>query len=876
MTNFTGHASDLRPLRIFCGLAGLSGILGAAAMLVLALGAGSGVLAGGSHLRLGLALAMGGISLVMIGLFFLFRRNSQAANKTAAFIHKTCANPILYTAAFILDLVVFIAGMQFILFCLAIGDPAARPLLLRYIPFVGWLTFLACEGIVFLPIFRFGVYKKPTDFQAILIPGMISLGIALCIWAGMSLSGLGLHPDVIGWHDPGAPILPLWVTMAWVAGVLCAGLGLAVNRKTWLYDALVVILLWLGAVFLWQAQPVKPNYFLLRPGQPNYEYYPYSDAAALDVAAQRILIGEGYGSGALKPLYTTFLAGLHALAGQRYVDVANVQVIFLAIFPALLYLLGMLLHHRLGGVIAAVLIILREAGAIALSGQIQVAHAKLLLSDLPTALGLAAFTLLVTCWLAKRPASRAMPILAGGMLGFFILLRPQMMALIPLVFLFIAIFFIRKPRLLLVTCLWMILGLAVSLCGWLGRTWVKTGSLMVNDTWQTAYLSGIYTLNPNTEDVFNSAIQPKPGESSQDFNRRIQAAVLDFIRAHPDLAARFVAGHFLHNQAGALLSLPASFSSVYAPDSAADWMLGSHRKAERVWEDCCSASAYVESLPFWKTWDGALPPGTILPILLGLFFLSLGIGATWRKLGWAGLFPLWIEVIYALSSAIGRQSGWRFILPVDWVVVLYFAVGLGQATQWAGQAIFRPRPVERVQPAWDLPAWRYGWAAALVLLIGLGATFPLVEAFTKPHFSADYTQSGLGNLADAQPKLKQALGLDVVDEQSITIAGLQVVSGRALYPRFYRGGQGEMLTGAPAYFPRSQSRMAFLIMNGYVIQTNLPVEDAPAAFPNAADVLAVGCWRADIFEARAVILPGSSPLVLTRSPVDPLPCTSTP
>lgn len=843
-------------------------------MLVLAFDAKSGGLTGLSSLRLALAVGVGFCSFISLAAFFYFKAHPQVEAKAAAVVQGICAKPFIYASVFFLGLGLVVAGLQYALFSLAIDESADKAIFLRLLPGAAWLGFLALEVALFLPLFRYGRYALPGGVKSNLKAGAVILVLLLCLGLGMVLSGLGLRRDVIGWHDPGAPILPLWVTAAWIVGVLCAALGLAFRRRTWIFDICIGVLLWLAAVLLWQVQPVTPNYFLLRPGQPNYEYYPYSDAAALDIAAQQILIGEGYGAGALKPLYTTFLAGLHALAGQRYDEVANAQVLFLAVFPVFLFFLGVLLHQRLSGVMAAVLVILREAGAIALSGEIRVAHAKLLLSDLPTAVGLAAFTLLVTYWLAKKQAGRALPILAGGMLGFFVLLRPQMMAFVPLVFLFVIVFFARRPRLLLQACLWMALGLGLSLAGWLGRTWVKTGSLMVNDVWQTAYMSAVYNLSPDERDVFRSAVQPLAGESTDDYSRRIQTAVLDFIRMHPDVAAQFVTGHFLHNQADALLVLPVTFSSVYAPDGAADWLITGRRKAVRVWQDCCSPSAYVNSQSFWQNWDGAFPATAILPLLLGLVFISLGVGSVWKKMGWAGLFPLWVEVIYALSSAVGRQSGWRFILPVDWVVVLYFAIGLGQATQWAAGVVFQPALSPENTSSAIFPNRHYGWLAALLFVFLAGGTFPLVEALVPRRFTPQYEQS-LDLAAQAQQgKLTETLEIDALDDARLEQAGLLRISGRALYPRFYRRGEGEMSTGSAAYFPRPFDRLAFILINDQIVQAVLPAEDAPDVFPHAADVQVIGCMRERYFEAWAVILPGAAPQVIRRSPGDAEACGS--
>jgi len=70
------------------------------------------------------------------------------------------------------------------------------------------------------------------------------------------------------------------------------------------------------------------------PLPPNYEVYPYSDAAEYDLQSQSALIGQGFNQGKSmdNPLYPVFLFFVHLLSGQNYTINMALQAAIFAIF----------------------------------------------------------------------------------------------------------------------------------------------------------------------------------------------------------------------------------------------------------------------------------------------------------------------------------------------------------------------------------------------------------------------------------------------------------------------------------------------------------------------------------------------------------------
>jgi hypothetical protein len=92
-------------------------------------------------------------------------------------------------------------------------------------------------------------------------------------------------------------------------------------------------------------------------------------------------------------------------------------------------------------------------------------------------------------------------------------------------------------------------------------------------------------------------------------------------------------------------------------------------------------------------------------------------------------------------------------------------------------------------------------------------------------------------------------------EQVAGQADSVVLKGRALYPRYYTSGEGEPRTAKTGYEPLDYARTVFLVAskpyNGLAI---LKMQSAPEFFPNAADVILIGCQSGNYLDARLVLV----------------------
>lgn len=750
-----------------------------------------------------------------------------------------------------LALVIFVLALYLVLFSLRITDAFAQARLLRLLPLTAWLAWAAASAVVLLPLIR--PATSWAQERGVLRSALPAFAIMVAVVILMVLTGLGLSPDRTGWDTPGTPILNTQVLLAWLAAVLLAAAGAwAARRLGWRLsrlDIAVAIGLWLLAVLLWSAEPLRPTHFSPAPSAPNWEYYPNSDAATLDIAAQSFLTGNRFTDIIEKPLYGIFLVGLHAVAGQDYAAVVNAQILFLALFPVALYFITTHLHHRLSGIFLALFIIFREVNTLVLSNRILVSHSKLLMTDLPTALGLAALTLLVLHWLQHKPHSLRTAFGVGAALGLLLLLRSQTLIFLPFLF---ALVMLRIPGGWRNLAVWraraplaglVLLGFALTAVPWMLRNGARTGEFGYSQPYQALYMARQYSLTPEDND---------PGFDIQttgadEYVALGFARVRQFVLQHPEEVARFVTAHFLHNEVASFLALPSRFDLTDRLVEFYNLRPYWPAREAQLWADCCSLSTYIDSTPYWTGWDGIIPSDLVWPLALNIALVSLGIGAAWRKVGWLALIPLGMHLLYSASTALARVSGWRLILPADWVLILFYALGIGQLTLWAARFLFGFVAVTQASRPTSLPgrlAFNRGLVLAALLALLAGSFIPLAENLMPDRYAYLDRAGALGRLQSSS--VLAASGLDL--SAFLAQPGAELYWGRALYPRHQAAATpAEIVAGDGLPFAHTEFRLvgpqgSFLMA--------LPGGVHP--FPNALDVLVLACSQPGYSYAVAV------------------------
>jgi hypothetical protein len=749
----------------------------------------SGSFSMGRWMLLGIALALGGFSALA---WFRSRRWTQTPLQPAPVIHN-----ILYILALLTALAAPLTILIFHVLGQATYTYAAYAS--RLAPLAAWFTLAGLEWLWLhrpnrqLPITNYQLRAFSVILAALVLTALLILATR---W--------GLTPTRDGsFGHPATPFMEWQIFLGLLIALAAASIlpRLPQNRL----DLLTFLLVYLFTCLLWLSDPLLPGFFATSPRAPNFEPYPFSDALIYAQYAQQALVGGGllWPDIPTRPLYVSSLVWMHALAGQDYYHVITLQTLWLACFPACLYLLGKELGSRPLGLMLALLAALRDVTTNhAAPFALNYTYSKLFFSETPTALLLIIFTILATRWI-KSPKPGWYTLLMGGILGIAALVRLQSAVLLaPLAV--VSIFPLWKTRraewIRSLAC--MTLGLALALAPWLTRNYFAADGLVVdNPISQSAVLAWRWGGIEETQ-----IIPQQPGETTAQFTGRMTRLALENFRKHPQVILTGAANHFFNNLISSLHVFPVR-DKLNAPN-------------ELIWP----------AHAFWQT--------GFRSVLLTIFYLLLfavGLSAAWTSLRWIGLLPLALSLFYHAWTALFLSSGDRFLVPIDWSTYLYQAWGLlllgGAAFSGIRGAGWYPAPINNHIASEDAgklpsPRWQLTLTAAAILFIG--ASIPLSEVV----FPLKYTSN-----ANCQFAL-----------QSNEIC----LQGRAIYPRYYESGDGEPGTAKLGYAVSEQARLVFWLAGPQPGLVILPLESAPAFFPHAADVWIVGTKDGETMRARIV------------------------
>jgi hypothetical protein len=687
-----------------------------------------------------------------------------------------------------------------------------------------------------------------TENQAALKIFAFVLLFFLLVWILIAWSGVGIDRGPSGWLSPGTPVLPQQLLFCVFLGGIFFVFRSYLDRYV-KNDLILGAGIWLLTSAAWWLEPmVRYSYFTPKPTPPNFEYYPYSDAFHYDWFAQNLLIGASRNIGLThRPLYSFLLALLHFLGGSGLHHVLFMQVIILATIPALVYMLASRLGGRPAGVAAALILLIREKNSIALTNIIEVSHVKLIMSDMPTMLTMVLFIYLFVRWFLEREDKYSLGALAGAGLGLSILIRSQAQLLIPIALLGVALIEKFNWKLFFQKSAVFLLGIAIVVVPWVWRNYQVSGRVVVE------YLDFYTTLIASTYSSSPANIDLLPGETNLQYRDRVKEQVTEYILAHPAEVAHFYAAYFLHNEISSLAFLPMlpRFDSL---------------------------RQYVDVVGFW---DPPYLGGITFAYIPAFFFivclLAFGIAFTFQKFGWVGIMPLLFHLGYSFSSVPVRQSGWRFILPVDWIVVLYFCVGLANLGLLAYSLFSKNEGVHLMKTRFEKEVRHISWRGINVVLASftmLGIAIPLVEWSIPEHYPA---LSSNMLIQDQVPKgliLENGEDVSALDLKHFLLveADAVVMYGRALYPSYYEQGKFWGETNTTLLEASKYNRLQFNLIGSNNAFVFVPLQMAPLYFPHASDVFLVGCLQGD--NVRALIIKANNS-VLASSPWKGLSCSVT-
>ena len=492
----------------------------------------------------------------------------------------------------------------------------------------------------------------------------------LLILGIMLASGFGVHSAEDFWYGAGVPILA-----SQLIGAIIGGIIFLQAEKKWNWgrsDFIIFLLIYTVTAILWVREPLQGSFLFPGPYPPNHVFYPFADSATFDSAGQFAMIGQGILNGQFfeRSLYVSFLVYLHLLIGQDYEMLVAVQAGIFAIFPGIVYLIGRSLNIRAVGFAYAIIAMLRGINSIAASNMIDMANPKMILTDFPAAIGMALIILLTCEWLKLTKQERLKALWIGGAIGFTLMLRPNALIFLLFIPLYAFLRFSPEWKKWLTSSFLIILGVIAITLPWELRNQARGG--VVYGSYLAKFQNVIRERYPSPTEPGSFLPFPKGQGLTVASFKNTQA--LFALSQNTTFAAQdtrpcntvfcFAPNHFLHNIITSVLILPTS--------PLLDDLRHTVKESHQYWD---------------PKWDGSFTGISLYVFILNIFFISLGIGVAWDKYRLHGLTPLAVFMFYNVSNALARTSGGRYLVPMDWIISLYFLLGVFQIITWLATAI---------------------------------------------------------------------------------------------------------------------------------------------------------------------------------------------
>lgn len=650
---------------------------------------------------------------------------------------------------------------------------------------------------------------------------------------------------------------------------------------------------------------MQPSYFMPSPSPPNYEYYPFSDGAVFDIGSQYALIGQGIRNGEVfdRGLYFAFLTYLHAFTGQNYEKLVAVQSAIYAVFPALVYLIGRELHSRALGGSVATLAIFRGINAIAASNWIGSSSPKIMATDFPTAIGTACFVLFVIRWLKAPDRHIRYSLFAGGALGLTILLRTNAFLLLPGILVFALVILVRRNekkdeknrrkvqaasvnknagrnfrpwKAWVAGSLLLISGMLAATLGWDLRNYANGAPMFF------AYFARIQlVLRERYQYPLEEQEPAEPSDSPMvlDGQNRRSAGVLTNAKANIDWT--FASWGSSVSEVGSVVPNPCASLSC----SLANQFLHNLLTSILIFPTSPQLDNLLQTVrgptPYWDSkWTG-----TGFGLLNASFFLvnlllvALGIAVVWHHGRWASLAPLAIYFVYMASNSFARTSGGRHIVPVDWVITIYFALGALTIVVWLSALFNRKLTSLSSDPRKENLSKSGRLVQPIYILLAIfliGSLVPISERIFPLRYPSPSALTVPNSENDDQYKLTAAqFGLDADRLETFIQDNSQgrLLVGRALYPRYYRANEVFRDTSG-AYRVFDAPQLAFTLIGPMGSQLVFLPSKYVDYFPHASDLIVIACEENGYNIALAVVLIGNPSVIYERLPLSELACST--
>ncbi len=633
---------------------------------------------------------------------------------------------------------------------------------------------------------------------------LVFMGIIAGIFALLRLTKIGIGQELDLLFPPSSILTSLQVFSAWVLFSVWQYVSqgkMFFQKKSKKSMILQFVLIWLITFVIWNMTPLTCTDDRPGPYPPNNICYPPIDDSVYSIGSLYTNLGEGIHNlwSSDKPFYLVFLAAGQALFGANIDHYLLWQMAILALAPACLLYFSKRYWGFSGALFLTWLYILKSYNEIRLYPFVAGMNVKIENTEGLMTLLLILFSIVYFRWL-QNPQQARLAVVSGGLLGLGILVRFNPLALVP----FILALFVWQAR-----HSWRVALLGSSLFLATLLMTIMPWFISARDENGVSYY--ITKIREVIDLRFNSSLQPLK-ETKSAHTAKLIVSPSSQVDESGSLTSDFLL-HFANNEYQALAELPVNFT----------FLSGEQVTRQDLWQITPRRPLWLVDLSFEN----------LLALFINLGFVVLGLAIAFRKFGSIGLSPLLIQSGYFLGNAAAMTSGERYLIPVGWITLLYFSLGLVAA----GNVILTLLFSKKLPDLLFIPEIKESQAKRepVVVVLMMGG-FLLLGMST---FLVNFLPRQLPQ--ETAPQVQQIAGETVVKNQWLTEDEWEkflqnpnslIVEGKGYHPRVYRSDK---------YFVGTQIFEIMVLGREYVYVSQMLGVNPSKYFSDGSDVIVVGC-----------------------------------
>lgn len=184
-----------------------------------------------------------------------------------------------------------------------------------------------------------------------------------------------------------------------------------------------------------------------------------------------------------------------------------------------------------------------------------------------------------------------------------------------------------------------------------------------------------------------------------------------------------------------------------------------------------------------------------------------------------------MEIAYYLSNALVRTSGSRYLIPADWVVYLYFILGV-----FVLLGSLRIIPVlEQSQEITPIPSIKNPWVLFVIAAL-IGLSLPIINLLFPPLYHNESKLQVLERLP--MEKITREVGISSEDMQKFFVDENTVfLYGREIFPAYLKH-----------VFKSNDGALTFTLLTPDLYEIAIPYSlELKEKLPAGEDMIVLGC-----------------------------------